>query len=113
MSGYEKHVFVCENRRSGDSGRESCGHSGSADLRQLLKKKVAAHGLKETVRINSSGCLGECHLGPVMVIYPQGTWYAGFTEDDLEEIFNESILSDRIINRLELTLPQNEKTYSV
>ncbi len=113
MNGYEKHVFVCENLRSSDSGKNSCGRAHSAEMRQWLKKQVVARGLKGKVRINSSGCLGFCHLGPVMVIYPQGIWYAGFTADDLEEILTESILSDRVIHRLKLTQPQNEKIKSI
>ncbi len=113
MNGYEKHVFVCENRRASGSGKHSCARFHSAQMRHWLKQQVADHGLKGKVRINSSGCLGFCHLGPVMVIYPQGIWYTGFTADDLEEIFYESILSDRIIDRLERTRTQNEKINSI
>ena len=61
---------------------------------------VAERGLLKEVRINSAGCLGACEQGQVMVIYPQGVYYGGITEYDLEEILQKSILNDEIISRL-------------
>jgi len=102
LNGYEKHVFICENKRDPETGRVSCGMNGSGEMRKLLKKEIVARGLQRRIRINSSGCLGYCHLGPVMVIYPQGIWYTGFSSGDLNEILTESILRDRTIERLKL-----------
>ena len=100
MKSYKKHIFVCENIREGGPAVKSCGREGGAELRQSLKKMVRENGLKKTIRVNSAGCLGACDHGPVMVIYPQGLYYGGFSETDLDEIFKKSILSDKIIERL-------------
>ena len=100
MKNYKKHIFVCENIREGGPEVKSCGRSGGAELRLILKKMVQEHGLKKDIRINSAGCLGACDHGPVMVIYPQGVYYGGFSEPDLDEIFKKTILKDEIIDHL-------------
>lgn len=71
-------------------------------MRMQLKKVVAEHDPDKNFRVNSAGCLGKCKYGPVMVIYPQGTWYGGFDENNLKEIISESILNDRVIERLQI-----------
>jgi len=63
---------------------------------------VSDRGLKKEIRVNGSGCLGACDHGPVMVIYPHGLYYGGFSEPDLDEIFRKSILKDEIIKRLQI-----------
>jgi len=100
MAGYKKHIFICENLRDAESGRVSCGQHHSALLRSQLKEKLRSEGLHKTHRVSSSGCLGQCQHGPVMVIYPQAVWYGGVTEDDLEEIVRKSVLGEQIITRL-------------
>ena len=100
MAGYKKHIFVCENVRPESSGRVSCGSRRTAELRLNLKTILKQNGLHKKYRVNSSGCLGHCSKGPVMVIYPQGLWYSGFNANDLEEIVAESIIADKEIARL-------------
>ena len=72
---YEAHVFCCTNRRPAGHPRGCCAEKGSEALRDYMKSKAKALGLKN-VRINSSGCLDRCELGPTMVIYPEGVWYS-------------------------------------
>ncbi len=112
MTGYKKHVFVCQHERSSESGRKSCGGSGSAELRSDLKKQITSLGLNSEIRINVSGCLGQCAHGPAMVIYPQGIWYGNIQPSDLNEILNQSILDDKIIGRLKIKQDKNEETSS-
>ncbi|HID39505.1 MAG TPA: (2Fe-2S) ferredoxin domain-containing protein [Calditrichaeota bacterium] len=99
MSQYKKHVFICENIRDAASGRAFCGSHRTKEQRDKLKVMVKAAGIGKDIRINSAGCLGQCSKGPVMVIYPQGLWYGQFTDDDLEEILQKSILGDQVIDR--------------
>ena len=98
----EKHIFVCENHRPDDSGRPSCGARGGKQIRAELKHKLAELGLHKTYRVNRAGCLGQCEHGPNLVIYPQGIWYAGVQPDDVDAIIEESILNDKVIERLQL-----------
>ena len=61
-----------------------------------------ALGLHE-IRINQSGCLNRCELGPTMVIYPDGTWYTYRTEKDVEEILRSHVMKGRRVERLLLS----------
>ena len=54
------------------------------------------------VRINKAGCLGRCDQGPVMVVYPEETWYSFVDNDDLEEIIQEDLLNNRVVERLKI-----------
>lgn len=98
----QKHIFVCENHRSEGSGRPSCGARGGKQIRAALKVKLAEADLHKEYRINRAGCLGQCEHGPNVVIYPQGIWYGGVRVDDIDEIIDESILNERVIERLQL-----------
>jgi (2Fe-2S) ferredoxin len=54
------------------------------------------------LRINASGCLDRCELGPVMVVYPDGVWYRYESEADVDEILNSHIKNGLIVDRLRL-----------
>ena len=78
---YEAHLFVCCNRRPDGHKRGSCAEKGSERLRDYMKARAKEMGLPN-VRVNASGCLDRCELGPCLVIYPEGVWYRlGSTED--------------------------------
>lgn len=82
---YAAHVFCCTNERPEKHPRGSCARAGSERLRNYMKARAKELGL-EGVRINSSGCLDRCELGPVIVIYPEGVWYAVRTTEDIDAI---------------------------
>lgn len=103
MSYYDKHVFFCTNQR--DPGEGCCNDCGSARLRGYVKDKVKELGIsteQNHIRINSAGCLGRCDDGPVLVVYPGGTWYTYVDESDLDEIIQEHLINDRIVQRLKI-----------
>jgi (2Fe-2S) ferredoxin len=96
---YDRHVFCCTNSR--ESPKASCGVHDADHLRGYLKDLVKEAGLKG-MRVNSAGCLNRCDLGPVMVIYPEGTWYHYETRQDIEEIFETHIRQGGRVERLRL-----------
>ena len=96
---YSTHVFVCTNTREGK--KASCGAHHADHLRGYLKDRVKEAGLKG-MRINAAGCLNRCELGPVMVIYPEGTWYHFDTHQDIDEIFETHIKQGGRVERLRL-----------
>ena len=61
---------------------------------------INQHGLKGKIRANKSGCLDACEMGAVIVIYPNNIWYTRVSVDDVEEIFETSIIKDSIVERL-------------
>ncbi len=97
---FEKHILVCTNERAEDSPKGSCARCGGNEIRIKLAELLKQHGLKGRMRASKTGCLDACELGAVVVIYPQDLWYVGVTPDDVEEIFQTSILGEGIVERL-------------
>ena len=98
---YSCHVFCCTNVRPENHPRGSCARKNSVDLRDYMKEKAKGLGLK-SVRINSSGCLDRCELGPAMVIYPDGVWYRFSNEADVDEILEKHVTNGTRVSRLML-----------
>jgi len=98
---YEAHVFACVNERPAEHPRGSCMARGAMLLRNYMKGRADQLGLKN-VRINQSGCLDRCELGPVIVIYPEGIWYAPRTREDIDEILEVHLKQGGRVTRLML-----------
>jgi len=98
---YRKHVFVCLNEREEGHPRGCCLAKGAEELQGYMKAKARELGLKD-VRINKSGCLDRCELGPNMVIYPDGVWYRCTTTDDIDEVLQAHLVEGRRVDRLML-----------
>lgn len=99
MHFYKKHVFICTNNNS----KQSC-YSKGYNLYLHAKSQSKILNLKSRgIRINSSGCLGLCSKGPILVIYPQATWYFYKNKSDIDEIL-ASLLSkeESFINNLSI-----------
>ncbi len=94
---YKYHLFFCTHKR--DDGTPHCHQHSANDLRQYAKEQVKALKLKK-VRVNNAGCLNRCALGPMLVIYPEGTWYQYKTEDDIDEIIARHLQHGEIVDRL-------------
>ena len=54
--GFDKHVFVCENKRDSGHPRECCYNKSKDDIKTLFKKELENYA-KKNIRINSAGCL--------------------------------------------------------
>jgi (2Fe-2S) ferredoxin len=70
------------------------------ELQELFKKEVFERGLKKVARANKSGCLDLCAKGPVVVIYPEGVWYAIRTREDVLEIIEKHLERGERVQRL-------------
>ncbi|MEO5347527.1 MAG: (2Fe-2S) ferredoxin domain-containing protein [Magnetococcus sp. YQC-9] len=99
---YDIHVFCCTNSRAPGHPRGDCAGKGALDLQGYLKFRVKALPEIGNVRINQSGCLDRCELGPLMVIYPEGVWYHYRTTADVDEILERHILKGERVERLRL-----------
>tara|TARA_Y100001970_G_C14208275_1_gene845366 strand:+ start:1118 stop:1477 length:360 start_codon:yes stop_codon:yes gene_type:complete len=97
---YNKHIFICTNERSKDSPRGDCLRCGGMDIRTKFVQLINQHGLKGKVRANKSGCLDVCELGAAVVIYPDNIWYTRVEVQDVDEIFETSIINNRVVDRL-------------
>lgn len=103
---YEAHVFCCVNERPAGHPRGCCKHKGSEKLRNYMKARAKELGLAQ-VRINQSGCLDRCELGPTMVIYPEGVWYSVHSIEDVEEVLQTHLIGGGRVKRLML-LPSDK-----
>lgn len=99
---YRKHVFCCVNVREEGHPRGCCSAKGSVALRDYMKAKAKEMGLKR-VRINTSGCLDRCELGPSIVIYPEGVWYTCKTTEDVDRILEDHIRDGGRVDHLLMT----------
>ncbi|MBR5121377.1 MAG: 4Fe-4S binding protein [Oscillospiraceae bacterium] len=84
-------------------GGTGCTSSGSAAIQEAFANCIAANGLSEEVKLVQTGCFGLCALGPVVIIYPEGTFYSRVEVKDVEEIVTEHLLKGRIVTRLAYT----------
>lgn len=82
---FRQHVFCCVNRREPGHTRGCCAEKAAEALRDYMKLRVQQLGLAD-IRVNASGCLDRCELGPCMVIYPEGVWYSCKTKADVDEV---------------------------
>ena len=102
MPHFDKHIFICTNRRDPSNPKGSCAAKGSEQVRERFKKELAERGLKGRMRANAAGCLDQCENGCTVVVYPEQVWYGHVTPDDILEIIEEHLLHDRPVERLRL-----------
>jgi (2Fe-2S) ferredoxin len=96
---YTYHVFVCTNKREQYSACDDYDTQSVRDYMKAEMKKRNCYG-EGKVRIGQSGCLGRCLSGPVMVVYPEGTWYTFFDREDIDEIIESHLINHHIVDRL-------------
>ena len=100
MPKFEKHLFICCNRRDPGHPRGCCDPNAQAQLQFQFKQKLALRGLKKRVRANMSGCLDQCEHGPTVVVYPDAVWYGRVTSADVDEIIESHVVNGRPVERL-------------
>jgi (2Fe-2S) ferredoxin len=95
MSLFERHVFVCT------SGEWCPTVDGDGlGVHASLKARVADAGLADRVRVNKSGCFSQCGNGPMVVVYPEGIWYAAVSPADAREIVEHHLVGGEPVERL-------------
>jgi len=99
---YQRHIFVCVNRRPEGHPKGCCAEKGSERVRELFKEEVEKRGLRSQVRANAAGCLDQCAFGVTVVVYPDGVWYARVQPEDVAEIVEQHIVGGRPVERLRM-----------
>lgn len=98
---YRAHIFCCVNQREPDHPRSCCAARGSVPLHKYMKQRAKELEI-QNIRVNQSGCLERCELGPAMVIYPEGVWYTYQTPEDVDEILTRHVVAGQRVERLML-----------
>lgn len=89
---YRSHVLVC--------GGTGCTSSNSLAIIEALEAEIAKKGLQDEVKVIRTGCFGLCALGPIMIVYPEGSFYSQVKVTDVPEIVEEHLLKGRLVKRL-------------
>ena len=89
---YRSNVLVC--------GGTGCSSSNSQEIMRRLEEEIKKKGLYKEVNVVCTGCFGLCSLGPVVIVYPEGSFYSKVTLADIPEIVEEHLLKGRIVKRL-------------
>ena len=101
MEFYRSHVLVC--------GGTGCQASGSENLINEFDVQLKKYDLINEVKVVRTGCFGLCAVGPIVIIYPEGSFYNMVQHDDIEEIVKEHLLKGRIVSRLLHKEPDNQE----
>lgn len=89
---FRSHVLIC--------GGTGCTSSGSLKIYDKLQEEINKNGLSKEVQVVKTGCFGLCANGPIMIVYPEGTFYSMVNVEDIPEIVSEHLLKGRIVTRL-------------
>ncbi|WP_042298127.1 (2Fe-2S) ferredoxin domain-containing protein [Paraburkholderia bannensis] len=94
---------MCTNQR--ENGTACCANLGAAQAGEHAKTRLKSlsFSARSRARINMTGCLNRCGQGPIMVVYPEGTWYRYETLNDIDEIIDSHIGRGEIVQRLRVS----------
>ncbi len=91
MAIFRSHVLVC--------GGTGCTSSKSMLIKNRFEEKIVEKGLENEVQVVATGCFGLCEEGPIVIIYPEGSFYAKMSIDRVDEIVEEHLLKGRIVQK--------------
>ncbi len=94
------HVFVCTSCRINGVQKGFCHAKGSVNLVQRFMEEIDENDLSGDVLVTNTGCFGICDKGPVVVVYPEATWYGNVTEDDVADIVKQHFENGEKVDRL-------------
>ncbi len=89
---YRAHILVC--------GGTGCTSNKSLKIVEALKQEIKANNLENDVKVVVTGCFGLCAKGPIVVIYPEGTFYHSVSVDDAKAIISEHIMQGKKVGKL-------------
>jgi len=92
MNFVRAHILVC--------GGTGCTSSNSPQIIKEFNAQLQKNGIADEVKVIQTGCFGLCALGPIVIVYPEGSFYSMVTIEDVQEIVEEHIIKGRIVDRL-------------
>ncbi len=92
MNIYRSHVLIC--------GGTGCVSSKSDKLQEKFENLLVNKDLDKEIKVVRTGCFGLCEAGPIIIVYPEGSFYSQVKIEDVEEIIDEHLVKGRIVKRL-------------
>lgn len=102
MKKPEYHIFVCTSSRVNGTQKGYCHSHESTQIIANFMEACEENDISDKVIVSNTGCFGLCKDGPIVVVYPEGTWYGKVTPDDVEEIVESHLINGNIVKRLEI-----------
>lgn len=99
MAKPKHHIFICASTRLNGKVQGVCEKKSSHNLIQTFNEAIFENDMDKEVMITGTGCMGLCDKGPVVMIYPEQTWYGNVTDDDVDDIL-EALENGETIDRL-------------
>ena len=88
-----KHVLIC--------GGTGCTSSSSMSLHDTLVAELNEKGIADEIKVVTTGCFGLCALGPIVIVYPDGTFYSRVKPEDMKEIVESHLIGGVPVANLE------------
>ena len=108
MSKFKRHFFVCLHDRP-PGAKPSCGPRGGTEIYNSLMEGLGANQeLWGQVNVTTTGCMGPCFDGPMVVCYPEAVWYAGVKQEDAAAIVAEHMVAGKPVERLVYEFPDED-----
>ncbi len=101
MEPFRIHLFVCTQQKP--EGVTSCPANGSLGVLDAFNHELQSRGLLNDVQLTTCGCMGLCDEGPVMIVYPEGTWYRRVQPSDVPAILDSHLRDNQPLARLQWT----------
>ncbi len=95
------HILLC--------GVAGCLSTGSLKIYEEMDRLIKESGKEKDIQLVSTGCMGLCAQGPLMVVYPDRVMYTHVKPEDVEEIWNSHILGGKPVERLFATESDGRK----
>ena len=92
MNIYRSHVLVC--------GGAKCTASDSPKILERFNVEIRKAGLEKQIKVMQTDCFGLCEAGPIVIVYPEGSFYSRVTQKDVPEIVREHLIDGNIVKRL-------------
>ncbi len=89
---YKKHILVCLN--------DTCKMQGGDKVFEKLKERIKELNLKKTYRPSRVICMGLCGKGPNVLVWPEGTVYCNFKEENVEDLIQKHLLKGEELTEL-------------
>jgi (2Fe-2S) ferredoxin len=96
------HIFVCTSSRPNGQQKGFCHSKAGVEIVSRFMEEIEERELSDEVMVTNTGCFGICNKGPIVVIYPEGTWYGNVSPNDVQEIVESHIENNQKVERLEI-----------
>ncbi|HMH44521.1 MAG TPA: (2Fe-2S) ferredoxin domain-containing protein [Pyrinomonadaceae bacterium] len=99
------HVFVCTGK--------SCSARDTAEVLAAFESELKERGLlfgreakgknpRGSIVLTECASVGFCSIGPAVMVYPDGVWYAQVRARDVAQIVEEHLMKGNVVGRLAL-----------